>query len=87
MPLYECCKNAENRVKINDEQINSVRIGKDKVISEIVTEIRKRKSAGEKTVVTALDGWYGVFWKEIISALKTGAENAGLNFEIRDICS
>lgn len=60
MPLYEYYENAENKVKLSRESMADVVIGTEKVMEKIASVIKG---------ATAIDGWYGVDWTQIIEEL------------------
>ena len=56
MPLYEYYKNAENKVILSDKAKSDITTGTQKVADRIAEVLGG---------AAAMDGWYGVDWKEI----------------------
>ena len=63
MPLYEYYGNAENKVALSEELKSGIVVGTDRVIREIA------RVAREKGAV-AIDGWYGVNFAALQTALQ-----------------
>ena len=63
MPVYESIKNADNKIVISAENRDSVVFGWDKVIAALADKV----AAGAKVI--AIDGWYGIDYAKIASAL------------------
>lgn len=75
MPLYEDKKNAENIIKISEDNKNSVIFDTEKVIGKI-TEL-----LGTGKANIAFDGWYGVDFAALVSNVKEVLEIKGINAE------
>ena len=84
MPLYESRKNAENRIQIRPEWRDSIVIGPEAVLTAI-TDVLVEASRSKPFLCIALDGWYGIDWAAIVSALQSRASSAGLKFAFRAI--
>jgi len=67
MPLYEYRKNAENLVQLDQNDRDKLISGLDKVAEFLIKEM-------EGLSVIACDGWYGVDWSSVTSALTIAAE-------------
>lgn len=85
MPLYECRKNAENRIRIKDSLRDSVKIGPAAAIDGIVDAISLKRGKAKKALGVALDGWYGVPWEEVAAALASAGKKAGLKLELLSV--
>lgn len=72
MPLYEYKQNAENVIHISEKNKQSVIIGTQKVIDAMVQKAAERQSAN-----IALDGWYGIDYFAVESALKKALDAIG----------
>lgn len=84
MPLYECRKNAENRITLKPEFRDAVSIGPDAVMKVILQCIAA--SRGKNRVLRmAFDGWYGIDWPSVVAALESQAAAAGLKISFRAI--
>ena len=70
MPLYEDRANAENIIAIAQEHCDSVIDDNSSVYAEFIKAIKDRSAKLARPLVAAFDGWYGVEWEKIISALK-----------------
>src|SRR5271157_4310904 len=88
MPLYEYRKNAKNPVPLSREVQQAIACGTEPVANRIVSlllEIRQRK----KTITAAMDGWYGVDWIHLKTALLAAAAAKGLSLKfvsVMEIC-
>ncbi len=78
MPLYEDRRNAENRIKISNDAKDSIIFGSDNVIASIAES--KKDQDGKMRI--SLDGWYGVDFQKIVSAVQEKFENQGLDVEL-----
>ena len=63
MPVYESIKNADNKIVISAQNKDSVIFGWQKTIDALVQEV----SNGAKVI--AIDGWYGINYEKIATAL------------------
>ena len=72
MPLYEYYKNAENKVAISDKAKSDITTGTQKVADRIAEVLGG---------AAAMDGWYGVDWKEIKEKIENSCRKAGKNIE------
>ena len=74
MPVYESIKNADNHIVISVQNRDSVVFGWDKVVSALA------EKAGQGGRNIAIDGWYGIDYAKIATALadaikaRTGTE-------------
>ncbi|MGV8096721.1 MAG: hypothetical protein AB2L24_33095 [Mangrovibacterium sp.] len=80
MPLYEGRHNAENKIKVSQEWVDSVVIGPAEVCKQIAREITEAALSGNGRLAAAFDGWYGVEWDKIIDELKKYLPTAGVSF-------
>ena len=64
MPLYEGRTNAENKIKVKQELIDSVVIGPADVCKQIAQQINAAASLKNGRLTVAFDGWYGVEWEK-----------------------
>ena len=76
MPLYEDKHNAENRVKVSAKALSEAWCGTEKVVGEIAAII----ASGKKNI--ALDGWYGVDFKQIASLLSDTLAKKGIDAKL-----
>ena len=77
MPLYEFRGNAENRIDIPRAIARQIVVGPKAVADTILAALsreRRRKGCG---MTVALDGWYGVDWKQIVKLLTKSAAKSG----------
>jgi hypothetical protein len=81
MPLYEYRKNATNQVPLPIQVQEAIVCGSQPVVNRMVTLLREKKKPG-KSVIAALDGWYGVDWKRFRTGLLEAARAQGLRLEI-----
>ncbi len=81
MPLYENSKNAENIIKVSEEAKNAVLFGAEKTIENIADSLKAQSENSNRTIIVAFDGWYGVSWQEIMSAMKDKAQEVGLQIK------
>ncbi len=72
MPLYEYRTNAENKVLLSKADAGSFVVGTVAVAEDIVS----RAGAGARI---GIDGWYGVDFAALGSAIKSAAERAGFS--------
>ena len=72
MPLYEYYKNAENKVILSDKAKSDITTGTQKVADRIAEVLGG---------AAAMDGWYGVDWKEIKEKIENSCRKAGKNIE------
>ena len=70
MPLYEDRRNAENIIAVSGECYDGIITGSDSVYTELLKAVQNKSKELKRPTVTAFDGWYGVEWDAIISALK-----------------
>ena len=78
MPVYESIKNADNRIKISEQNKDSVVFG----WNEGIRMLARQCSGGAKNI--ALDGWYGVDFEKIAYALETELKAMGLEVRLLD---
>ena len=71
MPVYESIKNADNRIVISEKNRDSAVFGWDKVVDALLSKLGAGKNI-------ALDGWYGIDYEKIASALAEKAKAQGL---------
>jgi hypothetical protein len=81
MPLYEYRKNAKNHVPLPPEVQQAVVCGTESVVNRIVSLLLEFPP-GEKALIAALDGWYGVDWVRLKTALLTAASAKGLSLKL-----
>ena len=74
MPLYEDKNNAENIIKISDEAKNSVVFNTGAVVGKIAEII----SGADRPIKIALDGWYGIDWREIVESIGAALKSKGV---------
>jgi hypothetical protein len=82
MPLYESRKHAENVISINPELRDSIAMGPDSVVKEIVEFIAAKRDLNQ-VVRLAFDGWYGIDWGRLVAALRAEAIGSGLKVAFR----
>ena len=70
MPLYEGRHNAENKIKVKQEWVDSVTVGPAEVCRNIAEQITAKAASGNGRATVAFDGWYGVEWDKVIHELK-----------------
>jgi hypothetical protein len=80
MPLYEGRHNAENKIKVNQEWVDSVVTGTTEVCRQIAEMIAIAASSGNDHLTVGFDGWYGVEWDKIIDELKKYLPVKGISF-------
>lgn len=85
MPLYEDAANCENKIKISAESASSFVFGTENTISKMVDVIRETGMTIQRTAVIALEGWYGVDWKNITEALTQCCKRQGIDIDILNI--
>lgn len=66
MPLYEDRKNAENRIAVSDQCMDSFVSGTEAVAEQIRAAINNKAARINRQPVVAFDGWYGVDWSAVI---------------------
>jgi len=76
MPVYESIKNADNKIVISAANRDAVVFGWDKVIAALADKV----AAGAKNV--AIDGWYGIDYAKIATALADAIKARGLQVEL-----
>ncbi|MCL1792990.1 MAG: hypothetical protein FWG34_03885 [Oscillospiraceae bacterium] len=69
MPLYEDRKNAENIISVDKNCHDSIIAG-NAAYAGLVEAIKEKSRQLNRPAVAAFDGWYGVEWENVISALK-----------------
>ena len=76
MPVYESIKNADNHIVISVQNRDSVVFGWDKVVSALA------EKAGQGGRNIAIDGWYGIDYAKIATALADAIKARGLQVEL-----
>lgn len=69
VPLCGNPPNAENRIAVPKVVRYSLTIASKAVVGQIVALVRKHRRRNKQPITTALQGWYGVPWQKIASAL------------------
>ena len=69
MPLYEDRRNAENKIKVSNECLDSVIVGTKNSLDALLDSIAKKAAMLGRGPVVALDGWYGIDWNIISKSL------------------
>ncbi|MBN1184262.1 MAG: hypothetical protein JXB49_18375 [Bacteroidales bacterium] len=80
MPLYEGRINAENKINVKQEWVDSVVIGPTEVCKQIAQLITVAASSKNGRLKVAFDGWYGVEWDKIIDELKKYIPTTRISF-------
>ena len=78
MPVYESTKNADNKISISEAACLSVVFGWDAVLDDLAGNI----AAGKRRI--ALDGWYGIDFVKIATALAEALQKRGWAVELHD---
>jgi hypothetical protein len=81
MPLYEYRKNATNHVQLPQPIRGTIVCGTRPVLSRIIALARKKKKT-KRSAAVAIDGWYGVDWKDLKAGLCRAATAEGLSLKI-----
>lgn len=81
MPLYECRKNAENRIEVAAGHRDALVLGSAACARHLVAQIQARNAAAKHPVAVAFDGWYGIGWQGVNAAVAAAAQAAGLAVE------
>ncbi len=84
MPLYESRKLAENRVQVDPRWSDALVIGPDAVVRSIVRLIAERADR-RRALRIAFDGWYGIDWPAVLTAVQAQAASACLAVAARSI--
>jgi len=82
MPLYESRKNAENRIEVCAAHRDSIELGPDAAVGRVLGLVAERADSS-RPLRTAFDGWYGVDWTSLVSALEEKGAAAGLKLDFR----
>ncbi len=77
MPLYEYYENAENKVRLREEQIKQVTIGTQKVCRQIAELCKDGKRI-------LIDGWYGVDFQHMIHEIAQSAQEQKIKVNFLD---
>jgi mannose-6-phosphate isomerase class I len=77
MPLYEYRKNATNHISLPPAVQDAVVSGPGAVAGAICATVCEKRKPG-KPAVAAVDGWYGVDWARLKTALLDAAKAEGL---------
>lgn len=77
MPLYEDRRNAENLIEVSQACQDAVICGTGRTFEVIIDSILQKQTLLNRRVVAAFDGWYGIDWNAIVSALKQRLASEG----------
>lgn len=80
MPLYEGRHNAENKIRVKQEWVETVITGPAEVCKRIAQQITTAASSRKGHLNVGFDGWYGVDWDKIIHELKRALPASGITF-------
>ena len=81
MPLYEYRKNAVNQVSIASSVRKEIVCGTPNVLQRILALLQENKKMGRQATA-AIDGWYGVDWVQLNTALREIAKAQGVPLQI-----
>lgn len=87
MPLYEDRKNSENKIKVSHETRDSIISGNNKVSEKIVEIYKSQNQKNSKSVIIAIDGWYGVNWKSILDTVLQKTSSEGIRTSVEKFSS
>jgi len=82
MPLYEYRKNAENLVPLSESDRCSIQVGAPGACAALIRQAKTNEST-----TLLIDGWYGVDWKNLATALAAAAKTEGLDVAITSTAS
>lgn len=85
MPLYELRENADNHIRISERSTSSVAFGFIETVDRILDALKTESARVGRPVCAAFEGWYGVPWKEIATALSTRAREGSFPLEMINI--
>lgn len=78
MPLYENRINALNAIELHNRLLDEVKIGNDSVAREIIDTLLRK---GKQNYLVAIEGWYGVDFKNIVALLASYAKSLHLTLK------